>query len=84
MPKIRLTAAQRQADNVNTAKNLFRDAMGLYKTREHMSNKALAAKLGIGHVAVGKILKAETIEVSTDTLFRLLDQLGLELRQKGA
>lgn len=84
MPKIRLTAAQRQADNIKTAKGLFRDAMGLYKTRSQKNNKELAAELGIGHVTVAKILKAETFETSTDTLFRLLDQLGLEVRQKGA
>lgn len=82
MPKVRITAKQRQDAKLKRYREVFRDGMAAYKNRNDLNNKTMAEDLGIHHTVVAKILRAENIQVDFDTLFRLLDLAGLELHLK--
>jgi hypothetical protein len=82
MPKGKITAQQREEAKLKRYREVFRDGMAVYKNRNGLSNLTMAQDLGIHHTVVAKILKAEPVQLDFNTLFRLLDLAGLELKMK--
>lgn len=82
MPKVRITAQQREEAKLKRYREVFRDGMAAYKNRKGLNNMAMGQELGIHHTVVSKILKAEPVQLDFNTLFRLLDLAGLELSMK--
>lgn len=85
MPRVKpLTERQRIAQRNQRYREAVRDGMAAVKNRESLSNKELAARFGTSHVTIAKILRAEEIMVSMDTLLVLLDAAGLCIKRKEA
>lgn len=72
MPKVTLTAAQREASRRDGLARRMADGLAVYKNRQSATNRQLAAELGIRLESVARILKADrTVRMDLDTFLKL-------------
>lgn len=83
MPKTRpLTQTQRQEERDAAKRRMIGDGLTIFKARNKLTNRQLAAEFGVGHEMVAKILDGEEVKLSMSNFWRLLDIAGLELTRR--
>ena len=83
MPKVILTEAQRRKQRHERRSQLLADGLAAYKTRNRLTNEALAAELSIGKNTITRLLSGGDVRLSIMAYWRLLEIAGLEAKQKG-
>lgn len=80
MPRICLTEKQRQEAAVARVYRELADGLAAKKNREGLRNEDLGLLLGMNRKAVGKFLRQEEMQISVESVFKILYVLGLEVR----
>ena len=76
MTRVALTAAQREAAKGAAQAQAMADRLAVYKNRHSLSNKAIAADLGIRLETVARLLAADsTVRMPLATVWRLEEMI---------
>ena len=76
MPRVALTPAQREAAKRADQARDMADRLAVYKNRHSLSNKAIAADLGIRLETVARLLAADsTVRMPLATFWRLEEMI---------
>lgn len=80
MPRVCLTEKQRQAAAIGRVYKSLADALAVKKNREGLRNEDLGLMLGMNRKAVGKFLRCEKMQISMESILKIIYVLGLEVR----
>lgn len=76
MPRVTLTAAQREAAKRADQARDMADRLAVYKNRRALTNKDIASELGIRLETVGRLLAADsTVRMPLATVWRLEEMI---------
>ncbi len=76
MPRVALTPAQREEEKRGEEEREMEDRLAVYKNRHSLSNKAIAADLGIRLETVARLLAADsTVRMPLATVWRLEEMI---------
>ena len=77
MPRVTLTPAQREAAKRADQARDMADRLAVYKNRRSLTNRQIAADLGIRLETVGRLLSADsTVRMPLATVWRLQEMIG--------
>lgn len=77
MPKVTLTAADRQQRRIELAEDEFRGVLGKYKAKRHIRDKTYAEKLKITAAALSKRLRDPLNQLSIADFIVLVETYGV-------
>ena len=74
MPKVYLTAEQRQQARYDAKAQLLAEALAVFKVRQHLHNKDIARTLGIRDTTVARLLDGDrTVRMTMEQMWKLED-----------
>ena len=82
MPRVALTAAQREANRVKSVRQRVSDGLAVHKNRKRATARDLAAEFGINKDTVCHILHEEEFCLPFAKVLAILDTAGLEVKAK--
>ena len=80
MPKVYLTAEQREEAKNQAVRNEISDALCLVKHKTKMSMEDMGKKTGVSRVVISKLLSGEDVEIKISNMIRILEMAGLSIR----
>lgn len=83
MPRrICLNEKQRQEAAIDKVYKSLADALAVKKNREGLRNEDLGLLLGMNRKAVGKFLRREEMQISMESILKIVYVLGMEVKAK--
>lgn len=79
MPRVYLTAAQREEAKTTQRLKALGDGIAIYGAKKRLNQKNLAEDLGLNIRTVSKLLDGKPVALSTEQLFRILEKAGMEV-----
>lgn len=77
MPRIALTAAQREAAKIADRNKALSDGLLIYKAVNRITFAQQAKTLGINPRTLNKVINGESCQLPLSTVWRMLDMAGL-------
>lgn len=72
MPKVALTAEQREKNRYDARARRLADGLAVFKCRNHLTNRNIGRTLGIRDETVARLLDGDrTVRLSMEVLFKL-------------
>lgn len=81
MPKISLTAAQKQAARSERQRRKVADGLSVWKNRNRMTNEAMGSALGVSPESVARLLGCEDVKLHYTVFLRILDAAGVGVEE---
>ena len=83
MPRVALTAAQRQAQRWAAWSSALADGLLYYKAKHRMTSECLAKGLNIDNKTLRKLVDEQSVSLPLEKLWAVLEVAGLEVRRRG-
>ena len=77
MPRVYLTAAQREQAKISQRLNALGDGIAIYGAKNRLDQKHLAEDLGLNIRTVSKLMDGQSVNISTERLFRIFEKVGM-------
>lgn len=82
MPKVCLTAAQKERARFEAKSRAMADGLAAFKNKEKLSNDQIGHEIGLSHVTVAKLLDGENVRIPVYTMWKLLALSGIQVKRK--
>lgn len=82
MPRVALTAAQRQAQRWAAWSSALADGLLYYKAKHRMTSECLAKGLNIDNKTLRKLVDEQSVSLPLEKLWAVLEAAGLEVRRR--
>ena len=84
MPKVYLTAAQRQEAKLDRQNKMLGDGLACYKAINKLTLEQIGSGLGMSKTTVMHIIQGKDKRIPIQSFWKLLEMAGLEVRRKEA